>query len=120
MTSLLASVTFFFFPGHSRTKSIKRGQVSGSGICFDVAMRRHLLAAWPGLAVELFKSVPYGKRALLVAKQSNVEELFSKATKGRRDEGTKGRRDEAVAMGVLFGSFGGKIDGDSWFTWWFN
>ncbi|CAJ1382427.1 unnamed protein product [Effrenium voratum] len=31
-----------------------------------------------GLAVELFKSVPYGKRALLVAKQSNVEELFSK------------------------------------------
>ena len=30
-----------------------------------------------GLAVELFKSVPYGKRAILVAKQSNVDELFS-------------------------------------------
>jgi hypothetical protein len=32
----------------------------------------------PGLAVELFKSVPYGKRAILVAKQSNVDELFQK------------------------------------------
>merc|ERR1712174_170466 len=31
-----------------------------------------------GLAVELFKSVPYGKRALLVAKQSNVDEMFAK------------------------------------------
>merc|ERR1712084_51045 len=31
-----------------------------------------------GLAVELFKSVPYGKRPLLVAKASNVDELFSK------------------------------------------
>merc|ERR1712176_862842 len=31
-----------------------------------------------GLAVELFKSVPYGKRAILVAKQSNVDEVFSK------------------------------------------
>ena len=31
-----------------------------------------------GLAVELFKSVPYGKRAILVAKQSNVDELFQK------------------------------------------
>jgi len=31
-----------------------------------------------GLAVELFQSVPYGKRALLVAKQNNVDELFSK------------------------------------------
>jgi hypothetical protein len=30
-----------------------------------------------GLAVELFQSVPYGKRAILVAKQANVEELFS-------------------------------------------
>jgi hypothetical protein len=30
-----------------------------------------------GLALELFQSVPYGKRALLVAKQSNVDELFS-------------------------------------------
>jgi len=29
-----------------------------------------------GLAVELFQSVPYGKRALLVAKQANVAELF--------------------------------------------
>ena len=32
-----------------------------------------------GLAVELFKSVPYGKRTILVAKQSNVDELFQKA-----------------------------------------
>jgi len=31
-----------------------------------------------GLAVELFQSVPYGKRALLVAKQANVAELFDK------------------------------------------
>ena len=31
-----------------------------------------------GLAVELFKSVPYGKRAILVAKRSNVDELFQK------------------------------------------
>ena len=31
-----------------------------------------------GLAVELFQSVPYGKRALLVAKQANVNELFDK------------------------------------------
>ncbi|CAK9082205.1 unnamed protein product [Durusdinium trenchii] len=31
-----------------------------------------------GLAVELFKSVPYGKRAILVAKQNNVDELFQK------------------------------------------
>merc|ERR1712176_1470900 len=31
-----------------------------------------------GLAVELFKSVPYGKRAILVAKASNVDEMFSK------------------------------------------
>jgi len=31
-----------------------------------------------GLALELFKSVPYGKRAILVAKASNVDEMFSK------------------------------------------
>merc|ERR1712187_230016 len=31
-----------------------------------------------GLAVELFKSVPFGKRALLVAKASNVDEMFDK------------------------------------------
>ncbi|CAE8631331.1 unnamed protein product [Polarella glacialis] len=31
-----------------------------------------------GLAIELFKSVPFGKRALLVAKQSDVDEMFSK------------------------------------------
>jgi len=31
-----------------------------------------------GLALEMFKSVPFGKRALLVAKQSNVDELFAK------------------------------------------
>ena len=23
-------------------------------------------------------------------------------------------------VGVLFGGFGQKIEGDSWFTWWFN
>jgi len=33
-----------------------------------------------GLAVELFKSVPYGKRALIVAKSSNVDELFDKVS----------------------------------------
>merc|ERR1712186_179306 len=37
-----------------------------------------------GLAVELFKSVPYGKRAILVAKQSNVDEMFSKVNWTRR------------------------------------
>eukprot|EP00434_Breviolum_minutum_P019111 symbB.v1.2.016844.t1/scaffold1296.1/size126233/2 len=30
-----------------------------------------------GLALELFQSVPYGKRAILVAKQKNVDELFN-------------------------------------------
>ena len=29
--------------------------------------------------MELFKAVPYGKRAVLVAKQNNVAELFDKA-----------------------------------------
>merc|ERR1712039_243870 len=31
-----------------------------------------------GLAIELFKSVPFGKRALFVAKASNVDEMFDK------------------------------------------
>merc|ERR1711972_296150 len=31
-----------------------------------------------GLAVEMFTSVPFGKRALLCAKQSNVDEMFEK------------------------------------------
>merc|ERR1712146_476300 len=31
-----------------------------------------------GLAIELFKSVPFGKRALFVAKASNVDEMFEK------------------------------------------
>jgi len=31
-----------------------------------------------GLAIELFKSTPYGKRALFCAKSSNVDEMFSK------------------------------------------
>merc|ERR1719188_1790062 len=31
-----------------------------------------------GLALELFTSVPFGKRALLVAKQNNVDEMFDK------------------------------------------
>merc|ERR1711933_321986 len=31
-----------------------------------------------GVAVEMFKSVPFGKRALLVAKASNVDEMFDK------------------------------------------
>merc|ERR1711862_724619 len=31
-----------------------------------------------GLALELYKSVPFGKRAILVAKASNVDELFEK------------------------------------------
>eukprot|EP00420_Gonyaulax_spinifera_P037062 CAMPEP_0197872248 /NCGR_PEP_ID=MMETSP1439-20131203/2399_1 /TAXON_ID=66791 /ORGANISM="Gonyaulax spinifera, Strain CCMP409" /LENGTH=99 /DNA_ID=CAMNT_0043491227 /DNA_START=18 /DNA_END=317 /DNA_ORIENTATION=- len=33
-----------------------------------------------GLALELFKSVPYGKRALFVAKASNVDEAFDKVS----------------------------------------
>merc|ERR1719229_1034192 len=31
-----------------------------------------------GLAIELFKSTPFGKRALFAAKQSNVDEAFNK------------------------------------------
>jgi len=31
-----------------------------------------------GLALEMFKSVPYGKRALLCAKSANVDEMFDK------------------------------------------
>merc|ERR1712153_284831 len=33
-----------------------------------------------GLALELFQSVPFGKRALVVAKQANVDELFEKVS----------------------------------------
>merc|ERR1711870_196905 len=39
-----------------------------------------------GLAVELFKSVPFGKRALLVAKSSNVDEMFDKVNWGIMDK----------------------------------
>jgi len=39
-----------------------------------------------GLKMELFKSVPYGKRALLVAKQSNVDEMFDKVNWGIMDK----------------------------------
>jgi len=39
-----------------------------------------------GLKVDLFKSVPYGKRALLVAKQSNVDEMFDKVNWGIMDK----------------------------------
>ena len=31
-----------------------------------------------GLAIELFKSVPFGKRALFCAKASNIDEMFDK------------------------------------------
>merc|ERR1712187_372791 len=31
-----------------------------------------------GLAIELFKSTPFGKRALFCAKSSNVDEMFDK------------------------------------------
>ncbi|CAE8585246.1 unnamed protein product [Polarella glacialis] len=49
-----------------------------------------------GLAIELFKSVPFGKRALLVAKQSDVDETFSKVT-------------WAVALGNIEKTFGGPL-----------
>merc|ERR1712045_318080 len=39
-----------------------------------------------GLAVELFTSVPYGKRALLVAKRANVDEMFDKVNWGLMDK----------------------------------
>ena len=32
------------------------------------------------MALELFQSVPFGKRALVVAKQANVDELFEKVS----------------------------------------
>ncbi|CAJ1384861.1 unnamed protein product [Effrenium voratum] len=47
-----------------------------------------------GLAMELFKAVPYGKRAVLVAKQNNVAELFDKVNWGR-------------ALGNIENTFGG-------------
>ncbi|CAE8725774.1 unnamed protein product [Polarella glacialis] len=49
-----------------------------------------------GLAIELFKSVPFGKRALLVAKQSDVNEMFSKVN-------------WAVALGNIEKTFGGPL-----------
>ncbi|CAE8607571.1 unnamed protein product, partial [Polarella glacialis] len=49
-----------------------------------------------GLAIELFKSVPFGKRALLVAKQSDVDEMFSKVN-------------WAVALGNIEKTFGGPL-----------
>ncbi|CAE8637484.1 unnamed protein product [Polarella glacialis] len=49
-----------------------------------------------GLAIELFKSVPFGKRALLVAKQSDVDEMFSKVNC-------------AVALGNIEKTFGGPL-----------
>jgi len=33
-----------------------------------------------GLALELLKSVPFGKRAILVAKQDKVDEMFDKVS----------------------------------------
>ena len=61
-------------------------------------LRRSVSLRSPGgLALELFKSVPYGKRALLVAKQKNVQELFSKVGVGG----------EGVGLGLGFkGWFG--------------
>ncbi|CAE8634655.1 unnamed protein product [Polarella glacialis] len=49
-----------------------------------------------GLAIELFKSVPFGKRALPVAKQSDVDEMFSKVN-------------WAVALGNIEKTFGGPL-----------
>ncbi|CAE8654209.1 unnamed protein product [Polarella glacialis] len=49
-----------------------------------------------GLAIELFKSVPFGKRALLVAKQSDVDEMFSKVN-------------WAVALGNIEKTFDGPL-----------
>jgi len=39
-----------------------------------------------GLAIELFKSTPYGKRALFCAKSSNVDEMFDKINWGLMDK----------------------------------
>jgi hypothetical protein len=49
-----------------------------------------------GLAVELFTSVPYGKRALLVAKRDNVDEMFAKVNWD-------------VALGNIEKTFGGPL-----------
>ncbi|CAK9011553.1 unnamed protein product, partial [Durusdinium trenchii] len=54
-----------------------------------------------GLAVELFKSVPYGKRAILVAKQSNVDELFQKV--GHHEKGAKWVAQQLASLAVLPG-----------------
>jgi hypothetical protein len=39
-----------------------------------------------GLAIELFKSTPFGKRALFCAKSSNVDEMFDKIDWGLMDK----------------------------------
>merc|ERR1712050_111488 len=64
--------------------------VTKGGICYGVDESQKIVndnKGWVwlaadmspgGLAVELFQSVPFGKRALLVAKQANVNELFDK------------------------------------------
>merc|ERR1711918_261047 len=39
-----------------------------------------------GLAIELFKSTPYGKRALFCAKSANVDEMFEKINWGLVDK----------------------------------
>merc|ERR1711972_935173 len=39
-----------------------------------------------GLAMELFKSTPYDKRALFCAKSSNVDEMFDKINWGLMDK----------------------------------
>ncbi|CAE8586734.1 unnamed protein product [Polarella glacialis] len=49
-----------------------------------------------GLAVDLFTSVPYGKRALLVAKRGDVDEMFSKVNWD-------------VALGNIEKTFGGPL-----------
>merc|ERR1711974_38791 len=56
-----------------------------------------------GLAVELFTSVPYGQRALLVATRANVDEMFDKVNWGLMDK----RVD--TTLGVLFMGYLGII-----------
>ena len=38
----------------------------------------------------------------------------------RREARRLARLSSFFVIGVLFGCFGRKIEGDSWFTWWFN
>ena len=62
---------------------------------------------------QVLRESPYYRRVDGGASPCRVE---------KRGHGRQTRRVavKVLRRGVLFGCFGRKIDGDSWFTWWFN